>query len=372
MTESRATRNSELRTIAKFVFAGLFIGLFTRILLNGLPLTKARGVVEVYPASLVARKAVLEYDVVEFEFEVRNRTHEAISWEAIDGSCGCLEFARRGGGPLKLPLTIGAGDAFPVRLTVKTGGGVGKQQYRLMATGRGPRGAFAAHAQVAINVAAGIRVNPALLRFDARDSSFDKPAQVIVYDNYPANGVEVRSFATTRPDLLEISTEQVSNRPDGIVTSFNGLQARHVLTVTLTEKSKSVVDEAFASVVIQPASSMHPVVEVPVIITPQKPTVRFSPSAVILEKGLAKPESNSVITKSVYCYASGDGDLRIARAIPGVKPTLKRNAESQCWELNLVIDASEMSDQDSQELYLTYSETPGQGYRLPIRMMPDR
>lgn len=229
-----------------------------------------------------------------------------------------------------------------------------------------------ANGEVSLNVAAGIRVTPAFLRFDADDSSFDRPARMIVYDNSPDNGVKIQSITSTRPELLVVQMDEVPDGGHEPIPSLSGLKPRQIVTVALSQEGASVPEQVFASIAIQPVSSTHPVVDIPVMIRPAKLAVRFSPGTVVVSNASTRSSATGIVRKTVYCYTTGQEDLRIRREVPGVKPSLRWTAKENCWQLDLEINVDKLSQEQPLEITLTYSEEPELDFRLPIRVIGDR
>ncbi len=126
------------------------------------------------PAHAEATRPVREYEVVQFDMELRNEGSEDALVEKLKASCGCVSFAMRDGGDVTFPLQIDAGTACPIRITIKTGGAIGKHIYRLLASGQMSKSTFDSEADAAIDVATGIRVNPRRRR-RADQSERDSP-----------------------------------------------------------------------------------------------------------------------------------------------------------------------------------------------------
>jgi len=358
--------------ISGLIVVGLLVGLMSSDLLKAFTShTGRRNGMELVPASAIAPSVVREYESVAFDFHIKNTSQEEILWEEIGGSCRCVKFTQPSGEAFPFPVRISPGGSVPFRLTVRTGGVLGDQSYRIAASGRGAKAEYSATGEVGLNVAAGLRVNPTYVRFDADESSFDQSVRIVVYDNYPGDGVYVDSISSTRPDLIAFQVENVSD--DGneaeSVPLFDGLKPRRILRVGLTDEGKSVREQTFTSLTIRPASNSHPAVEIPVEIRPARPSVHFSPSIVVVPEESASSASNGIIRKTVYCHTAGKGDLKLLREVPGVKSHLWWNAKESIWVLDLEIEASRLIEARSIEIQMAYSDEPQREYLLPIRVI---
>ncbi|MEX2167714.1 MAG: hypothetical protein WD851_00260 [Pirellulales bacterium] len=367
------SRKSTRLLVAGLAIAGLLAGSMSSAVLKSLIGSgDRRARIELVPTSLTAPSVVREYDVVQFDFQVKNSTSEGVLWKTVEGSCGCMSFSQPNGKPLAFPVKLAPDESTPFRLTVKTGGVIGEQRYSFVAAGDSETADCMANGEVSLNVAAGIRVTPAFLRFDADDSSFDRPARMIVYDNSPDNGVKIQSITSTRPELLVVQMDEVPDGGHEPIPSLSGLKPRQIVTVALSQEGASVPEQVFASIAIQPVSSTHPVVDIPVMIRPAKLAVRFSPGTVVVSNASTRSSATGIVRKTVYCYTTGQEDLRIRREVPGVKPSLRWTAKENCWQLDLEINVDKLSQEQPLEITLTYSEEPELDFRLPIRVIGDR
>lgn len=319
------------------------------------------------PQLAVVPNVVLEYDVPTVRFSLDNNSSQTVVLESLVGSCGCLKFDDENGKPLLLPSTISANGQLPIRLNIRTGGAIGRQEYQVLATLNCGGEKVTKQAQAVINVAAGIRSNPSFVRFDLASPSSAERSEVFLYDNYPNDGVDIADIRTTRPDLL--STRSLECDSDG-TPSIRGLKLRLKVSLSLTSEGAHLTDETYAALVVRPASTSHPVVEVPIVINPPKPVIRFVPSSIFIPLQNSNLGADDIVVRTVRCYMTDRaGDLKVVSNNPGVRSKIVATSDPKEQKLEIQAELAQIDVLKPLQIVLRFSETPKLDYVIPVHFI---
>ena len=312
------------------------------------------------PTDLVSKEKILEFQVAKLKFSLTNGSSEYAELRSLQASCGCIVFLDQAGTPIEFPVDIPPDTELPVRVEVKTAGAVGVQHYGVRAALQVGESKIIRHAKIEIEVTAGIRTNPSIIRLDS-SSSAGKTERIIIYDNYPEEGVEIDSIKINTPELYNIQIEKVGDR-EKEVASLLDMTPRYLVDIALSEKGKLVEQDTHSSLVVRPVSEEHPLVEIPIYIDVPTPTVRLVPSTIVINSSTQE----GLITRTVSCFTTTkDIELQLATEMNGVNLQLQRTAKPKQWKLILQVNSADVNSLPA-EIQICSSDDPIKQLKIPV------